>query len=88
MKHILALASDYDGTIADDGVTSESTKAALALLKTSGRKLVMVTGRPINELMEVFDRLDLFDIVVAENGGFLDSAGHPTAARSTRSAGG
>lgn len=71
MKHILALASDYDGTIADDGVTAESTKSALALLKASGRKLVMVTGRPMNELTEVFDRLDLFDIVVAENGGLL-----------------
>jgi hypothetical protein len=71
MKHILALASDYDGTIADDGVTTENTKAALAQLKASGRKLVMVTGRPIDELTEVFDRLDLFDIVVAENGGLL-----------------
>ena len=71
MRHILALASDYDGTIADDGVTAESTKAALGRLKASGRKLVLVTGRPINELIEVFDRLDLFDIVVGENGGLL-----------------
>ena len=71
MKHILALASDYDGTIADDGVTAESTKLAFERLKASGRKLVLVTGRPINELTEVFDRLDLFDIVVGENGGLL-----------------
>lgn len=71
MIDILAVASDYDGTIADDGVTAESTKLALERLKASGRKLLLVTGRPIGELKEVFDRLELFDIVVAENGGIL-----------------
>jgi HAD superfamily hydrolase (TIGR01484 family) len=69
--HILALASDYDGTIADDGVTAASTVAALARFKASGKKLIMVTGRPLGELKDVFGHLDLFDIVVAENGGLL-----------------
>ncbi len=71
MKGIVAIASDYDGTIADDGVTAASTKAALARWKAADRKLLLVTGRPINELKDVFDRLDLFDIIVGENGGLL-----------------
>lgn len=68
---IRALASDYDGTIADDGVTAASTVAALARFKASGRKLIMVTGRPLSELTLVFAHLSLFDVVVAENGGLL-----------------
>lgn len=68
---ILALASDYDGTIADDGVAAASTIAALARLKASGRKLILVTGRPLGELKDVFGGLALFDVVVAENGGLL-----------------
>jgi hydroxymethylpyrimidine pyrophosphatase-like HAD family hydrolase len=68
---ILAIATDYDGTVADDGVTAASTVAALARFKASGRKLIMVTGRPLAELKVVFGSLALFDVVVAENGGLL-----------------
>jgi hydroxymethylpyrimidine pyrophosphatase-like HAD family hydrolase len=68
---ILALATDYDGTLAEEGVTAPSTIAALARFKASGRKLILVTGRPLGELKIVFSRLDLFDVVVAENGGLL-----------------
>lgn len=68
---ILALASDYDGTIADDGVTAESTVAALTKFKASGRMLLLVTGRPLGELHDVFEHVGLFDVVVAENGGLL-----------------
>ncbi|MCB9992792.1 MAG: HAD family phosphatase [Hyphomicrobiaceae bacterium] len=68
---IRAIASDYDGTIADDGRTEPTTVAALERFKASSRKLILVTGRPLGELKVVFDRLDLFDLVVAENGGLL-----------------
>ena len=68
---IIALASDYDGTIADDGVTQASTIASLARFKDAGGRLILVTGRPLNELHGVFSRLDLFERVVAENGGLL-----------------
>lgn len=67
----LALCTDYDGTIATHGTVDEATIAALARLKASGRKLVMVTGREMSDLLSVFPRLDLFDRVVAENGGLL-----------------
>lgn len=65
------LATDYDGTIASQGVVDEPTLAALDKLRASGRKLVLVTGRELDELAEVFHRLDLFEVVVAENGALL-----------------
>jgi HAD superfamily hydrolase (TIGR01484 family) len=41
----LALATDYDGTLAKDGQVSEQTIAALERAMASGRKLLLVTGR-------------------------------------------
>ncbi len=69
--HYLALCCDYDGTLAHDGVLAESTAAALLRLKNSGRLLLMVTGRELEELKQVCPALDLFDRVVAENGAVL-----------------
>lgn len=67
----LALACDYDGTIAHEGVVSDETVAAFHRLKDSGRKLLLVTGRELPELLSIFPHIDLFDWVVAENGGLL-----------------
>lgn len=69
--HFLALATDYDGTLATERVTSVATIAALERLKVSGRKLVLVTGRHLPNLKRIFGRLDLFERVVVENGGLL-----------------
>src|SRR5436309_1387135 len=66
-----ALATDYDGTLATHGFVDEPTLAALEQFRASGRKLILVTGRELDELMRVFPRLDLFDRVVAENGALL-----------------
>lgn len=67
----LALCTDYDGTIATHGIVDEPTIDALTRLRESGRKLIMVTGREIGDLISVFPRLDLFELVVAENGALL-----------------
>ena len=67
----LALATDYDGTLAEQGTVRPATVGALERLKKSGRRLILVTGRELHDLMSVFDRLDLFDLVVAENGALL-----------------
>ncbi|MDY6944141.1 MAG: HAD family hydrolase [Pseudomonadota bacterium] len=67
----LALCTDYDGTLAHHGAVDDSTIAALARLRESGRRLIMVTGRELAELTSAFARLDLFDLVVAENGALL-----------------
>ncbi len=67
----LVFATDYDGTLALDGKVSESTVVALERVVASGRKAVLVTGRQLPDLQRVFDRLDLFEWVVAENGALL-----------------
>src|SRR5262249_49506873 len=67
----LALATDYDETLAHDGRVDEKTLESLELLRSSGRELLLVTGRIVDDLIGVFPRLDLFQIVVGENGGVL-----------------
>ena len=67
----LALAVDYDGTLAHHGTVSPNTVEALKQLAATGRKLILVTGRELEELLGVFAEIDLFDRVVAENGALL-----------------
>jgi hydroxymethylpyrimidine pyrophosphatase-like HAD family hydrolase len=67
----LVLACDFDGTVATDGSVRDETFAALQRLRDSGRKLILVTGREVEDLLKVFPRIDIFDRVVAENGALL-----------------
>ena len=67
----LALCTDYDGTLATDGRVLPETERALERLLASGRRLVLVTGRELDDLQKVCARLDLFEYVVAENGALL-----------------
>jgi HAD superfamily hydrolase (TIGR01484 family) len=67
----LAVACDYDGTIALDGRVDEPTLRALERLRASGRKLLLVTGRELDDLMRVFRHVQLFDCIVAENGALI-----------------
>jgi hydroxymethylpyrimidine pyrophosphatase-like HAD family hydrolase len=67
----LVLATDYDATLADHGVVRSSSVAALRRLGASGRKLVLVTGRLLEELRDVFPEHQMFHRIVAENGGLL-----------------
>jgi hydroxymethylpyrimidine pyrophosphatase-like HAD family hydrolase len=69
--HYFALACDFDETLAHKGVVAESTLAALERLLASGRKLVLVTGRQLDDLLRVFPQISMFDRVVAENGAVL-----------------
>jgi HAD superfamily hydrolase (TIGR01484 family) len=69
--YFLALAADYDGTIAHEGTVEEATVAALQRFKETGRKLVLVTGRQLSDLKRLFRRIDIFDRVVAENGALI-----------------
>jgi hydroxymethylpyrimidine pyrophosphatase-like HAD family hydrolase len=73
--HCRALATDYDGTLAEDGKVPRSTLAAVERFKRSGRKAILVTGRELEELMDVFPELGVFDEVVAENGALLYTPG-------------
>jgi hydroxymethylpyrimidine pyrophosphatase-like HAD family hydrolase len=66
-----AIAIDYDGTLATLGRVAPATLQALTQLAGSGRKLVLVTGRELDELLGIFPEIDVFDRVVAENGALL-----------------
>lgn len=68
--HVLAV--DYDGTIAHQGQVHETTAAALARVRESGRRVVLVTGRMLPDLRKVCPDADrMFDAIVAENGAVL-----------------
>ena len=66
-----ALATDYDGTIAQHGDVTEATHAALGRWKDARRKLIMVTGRELPDLQKICPFTELFDGIVAENGALL-----------------
>jgi hydroxymethylpyrimidine pyrophosphatase-like HAD family hydrolase len=65
------LATDYDGTIAEQGRVDDSTWAAIGRWKASGRRIVLVTGRELEDLLGICPGVDRFDRVVVENGGLL-----------------
>ncbi|MFZ3235903.1 MAG: HAD-IIB family hydrolase [Stellaceae bacterium] len=69
--YFVALATDYDGTLAEEGRVAPPTLQALQALRESGRKLILVTGRELPELRRVFPEIGRFDLVVAENGALL-----------------
>ena len=48
-----------------------ATVAALERLLATGRKLILVTGRELDELLETLPEIHLFERVVAENGALL-----------------
>ena len=65
------LASDYDGTIAQDEMVSDDTVEKLKQLKISNRKIALVTGREMPDLERVFPNFKVFDYIVAENGALI-----------------
>ncbi|NUP61387.1 MAG: HAD hydrolase family protein, partial [Nonomuraea sp.] len=71
------LACDYDGTLARHGRVGDETVTWLERLSRAGVKLLLVTGRELDDLLAVFPRPGLFDLIVAENGALLyDPAQH------------
>ena len=70
MRYV-ALAAGFDGTLARDGRYDERCIEALRALAATGRKLILVTGRELRELLEIFPEARLFDYVVAENGAVM-----------------
>ncbi len=71
MMRYMVLATDYDSTLAVHGVVAPSTLEAMEAVKRSGRRLVLVTGRQVEDLITVFPHIRLFDRVVGENGAIL-----------------
>ena len=68
----LALATDYDGTLAKDGRVDDETLDELVRLRASSRRLVVITGRQAADLLAAFPpAAELCDRIVAENGATL-----------------
>ena len=66
-----ALALDFDGTLAQEGIVAPETTAALARAIDRRVRLLLVTGRRLSSVAAAFPQLNLFDRVVAENGAVL-----------------
>jgi HAD superfamily hydrolase (TIGR01484 family) len=70
--YYLALATDYDGTLAHHGKVDQPTLDALFRLRASGRQLLLVTGRELEDLRRIFPEAEqLFARIIAENGALL-----------------
>jgi hydroxymethylpyrimidine pyrophosphatase-like HAD family hydrolase len=68
---LCALALDYDGTIAQDGILNSQVRAAIGEARARGLVVVLVTGRILSDLQQVAGDLGFVDAVVAENGAVL-----------------
>ncbi|MBV9726232.1 MAG: HAD-IIB family hydrolase [Gammaproteobacteria bacterium] len=68
---LAAFAFDYDGTLARNGRVAEATVDGLRRLKAAGQRLLLLSGRELPDLQTAFPAYDIFDAVVAENGGLL-----------------
>jgi len=66
-----ALALDYDGTIALEGMLNQDVKTAIQEARARGIVVVLVTGRVLSELRRLAGDLQFLDAVVAENGAVL-----------------
>jgi hypothetical protein len=73
-----ALALDYDGTIAVDGVFDPAVRDAIGEARRHGIVVILVTGRRLPDLHGVAGDLACFDVIVAENGAVLE---FPTSGR-------
>ncbi len=67
--HLVAI--DYDGTLAEDGQVAAETLAVLERVKQSNRKLALVTGRELDDLLRIFPGYRIFDYIIAENGALI-----------------
>jgi hydroxymethylpyrimidine pyrophosphatase-like HAD family hydrolase len=66
-----ALALDYDGTIAQDGILNSQVRAAIGEARARGLAVALVTGRILSDLKQVAGDLGFADAVIAENGAVL-----------------
>lgn len=65
------LATDYDGTLADQGRVGEDVLNKLKEFQVSGRRTILVTGRKVKDLISVFPEYKIFDYIVAEYGAII-----------------
>ena len=66
-----SLVCDFDGTIATDGIVNLATCKAIQRIQLTGFKTILITGREFSALKALNFSLQLFDVIVAENGALL-----------------
>jgi hydroxymethylpyrimidine pyrophosphatase-like HAD family hydrolase len=66
-----ALATDFDGTIAEADVLDAEARRAIGELREQGIVVVLATGRILDDLQRVAGDLHFVDAVVAENGAVV-----------------
>ncbi len=71
----LAIAVDYDGTIAKNDVLDSKVREAITALRAQNIVVLIVTGRIMEDLRRVAGDLHFVDGVVAENGAVVEFTG-------------
>jgi hydroxymethylpyrimidine pyrophosphatase-like HAD family hydrolase len=66
-----AFAVDFDGTLTHDGRLGSDVRDAIASVRDLGVKVILVTGRRLDDLVRTAGNVDCFDAVVAENGAVM-----------------
>jgi hydroxymethylpyrimidine pyrophosphatase-like HAD family hydrolase len=67
----LAMALDYDGTIAQNDMLDDRVRESIARLRAQNIIVLIVTGRILSDLERVAGDLHFVDAVVAENGAVM-----------------
>ncbi len=69
--HLKVLASDLDGTLADNGVIPPATWMLLRQAKLAGFTLFLVTGRTLESFVDTGPYTETFDALVVEDGAVV-----------------
>jgi hydroxymethylpyrimidine pyrophosphatase-like HAD family hydrolase/DNA-binding response OmpR family regulator len=69
--HLVLLACDLDGTLAENGKVAPETWEALRAARLGGLALVLVTGRTLDSFIPDFPCSEICEAIVAENGAVL-----------------
>lgn len=72
-RYYKAVAVDYDGTLTVGARPESAVLAQIAAARRQGLRVVLVTGRILAELRQVFPDVGRhFELIVAENGAVLE----------------
>jgi len=69
--HLVLLACDFDGTLAENGQVAPETWDALREARLGGLTTILVTGRVLNSFVSDLPCTDICEAIVAENGAIL-----------------
>src|SRR5690348_3202710 len=67
----VAVATDYDGTLAENGRVDEQVIENVRAVRASGRQVILLTGRHLPDVLQVFPYAESLDRIIAENGAVL-----------------